>query len=479
MLEEKHTVEIVNHSTQESADTSLYSDSSVDSGAVLPQSLMDELVSLYGMGDLSGVVSKSSALASDYPRSNVLWNILGAAYVGLDDWVAAEVSFSKAIAANPCYPDAHNNLGILFRAQGRINEALESFRHAIRLKPDYVEALFNLGICYLNNREVKLAQTTFSQALSIEPNNVQALFKLISSKLSMFDWKEMDCYKERVLALIEQGNSASPLDIIPIIDDPKHQKDSAISYVSRKVGPGDTENYHVFGNQKIRLAYFSGEYHKEDVADFASELFKTHDRDLFEIYAYSYGPEVENESRHKVINSIDVFDSVTEFSDQASALLARQDTIDIAIDLTGLSKSARPGIFAQRAAPIQINYLGYPGTSGLVQCDYIIADEYIIPSQDQNHYIENVLYLPNYYQISSRREALQTAGNRRKFGLKDGSFIFCCFNNQKKISPDEVLSWSNILNKTENSVIWLLVENEEATVKISLMLFIVLHHNFL
>ena len=192
-----------------------------------------------------------------------------------------------------------------------------------------------------------------------------------------------------------------------------------------------------------------------------AKVIETHDRNFFEVYGYSIRPAKDDKMRHRFIKGFDVFDDVQDMSDQDVALLARQDQIDIAIDLTGYTQNSRSGVFAYRAAPMQINYLGYPGTMGANFIDYIIADPILIPSDSQKHYNEKIIQLPNSYmptdntRIFSEREL-----TRLEMGLPEQGFVFCCFNNNYKISPTEFDVWMRLLLKVEGSVLWLRKSNK-------------------
>jgi predicted O-linked N-acetylglucosamine transferase (SPINDLY family) len=196
-----------------------------------------------------------------------------------------------------------------------------------------------------------------------------------------------------------------------------------------------------------------------------SEVFKLHNKSLFEIIAFSFGPNKQDDWRKKVVQSFDNFIDVTKKSDYEISNMARELKIDIAVDLKGYTKGCRPRIFGDRCAPIQVSYLGYPGTMSTEYIDYLFADEVLIPEDKQKYYSEKIVYLPNSYQANSSKRVVSMASiSRDDFGLPKSGFIFCCFNNSYKITPLTFSSWMRILQQVDGSVLWLL-ENDKNTSK--------------
>ena len=196
----------------------------------------------------------------------------------------------------------------------------------------------------------------------------------------------------------------------------------------------------------------------------AAKIFEKYDRKKFEIYVYSFGLSTnDDEVRQNLINSVNNFKDVINLSEKDIALLARKDNIDIAVDLKGYTKNARTGIFAYRAAPIQINYLGYPGTLGADFIDYIIADPIIIPFDQRHNYSEKIIYLPYTYQPNDNLRKISNKNfNKTEMKLPINGFIFCCFNNSYKISLNEFKIWMRLLKKIKGSVLWLIKSNKWA-----------------
>jgi predicted O-linked N-acetylglucosamine transferase (SPINDLY family) len=213
--------------------------------------------------------------------------------------------------------------------------------------------------------------------------------------------------------------------------------------------------------EKINIAYFSPDFRNHPVSLLTSELFETHNRQRFEVFAFSLQQAtVGDETNLRLRNGFDKFFDVENMSDKEIAQFARHNEVDIAIDLAGLTKYSRTGIFSYRAAPIQVNWLGYPGTIGADFIDYIVADKTIIPVESQSHYLEKVVYLPNSYQVNDRKRLIsERQFTRQKLGLPENGFVFCCFNNNFKILPTTFDGWIRILKSVDESVLWLFKDN--------------------
>jgi predicted O-linked N-acetylglucosamine transferase (SPINDLY family) len=211
------------------------------------------------------------------------------------------------------------------------------------------------------------------------------------------------------------------------------------------------------------VGYFSADFHDHATLHLMSGLLREHDRNRFEIHGYSYGATRGGELRDRVAASMACFTDVRDLSDQAIVDLARSNGLDIAIDLKGYTRHSRSRLFAYRLAPIQINYLGYPGTMGADFIDFMIADRVVVPDRERKFYAEKVIYLPNSYQPNDiTREIARTQTRRADFGLPETGIVFCCFNQSYKITPNEFEIWMRLLRKVDGSVLWLLRSNSWA-----------------
>jgi predicted O-linked N-acetylglucosamine transferase (SPINDLY family) len=216
-------------------------------------------------------------------------------------------------------------------------------------------------------------------------------------------------------------------------------------------------------HERIRVGYFSPDFWQHPVSILAVELFELHDRSRFEITAFGFGPPGEGAMRSRLARAFDRFLEVQGRSDREIALLARELEIDIAVDLCGFTQHCRPGIFAQRAAPLQVNFLGYSGTMGAAYMDYLVADPTLIPEPSRPHYREQILYLPHSVLPHDSQQPIAEAGlTRRQAGLPESGFVFCCFNTVAKITPHTFAGWMRILAQVPGSVLWLSAANPAA-----------------
>ena len=424
---------------------------------------------------------------------------LGNAYKGVGIFDKAVEYLRKAICLNPEYTEAYNNLGNVLLQQGLIDEAIEIFEKAILIKPDIAELHCNLGYSYVKKNEIEKAILAFNKSLDLNPNFIQSYLNLgniLSNKgkiieaIEMYnkallikpdyealrsqklhqlanicDWKAIDKEYSFISHLGINQNFISPWSILSLEDNPaNHRKRSEITAKNRYLQKPIPLTTPISNLKKhIHIGYFSSDFYDHATMRLLSKIFRKHDRERFKIYAYSYDVGKNDEIKEKFINSVDVFNDVSQMSDKNIALLARQDRIDIAVDLKGYTQNNRVGIFAYRASPIQVNFLGYPGTMGAEFIDYLIADKTIIPQEFKNFYSEEIIYMPHSYQPNDDSRLISKKEiTRLEMGLPEDSFVFCCFNNSYKITKVEFDIWMRILQKVQGSVLWLLKTNKWA-----------------
>ena len=341
--------------------------------------------------------------------------------------------------------------------------AVISFKQAIAIKPDFAEAYHHYGIVLtkLNRRDEALM--SFESAISHNPDLDFLMANHLSNKMYLGIWNDLPTHLNDIENQINNGEIfKSPFALLFLIDNPELQRKNAEAFTS-EVHP---QRYSLPSigiyprHKKIRIGYFSGDFHNHPGMHLMAELFECHDKNFFELIAFSFGPDTEDEWRQRVSVCFDQFVDVRLKSDQEIALLARKMEIDIAINRGGYTKGGRPNIFAEGCAPIQVNYLGYPGTTGAEYMDYIIADQTLIPEDKQQYYSEKIVYMPNsYLPPLSNREVAKNLLIRDELGLPVKGFVFCCFNNAYKITPSTFAGWMRILSAVEDSVLWLLEGN--------------------
>ena len=375
-------------------------------------------------------------------------------------------SHDKALSLKYNYHEAYSNRAATLYHLKHLDEALESCNQAIIIKPHYAKSHSNRGAILTELRQFDEALASYNRAIVLKPDIDFLLGYFLHTKMHLCIWDDLPKHLNELTYKINNNEKVvTPFPVLALIDDPKIQKKTAEIYVNEKY----PQSYvlpkidHYPDHAKIRIGYFSADFHNHATMHLMAELFESHNKDKFEIIAFSFGPDTHDEWRQRVLLCFDQFIDVRFKSDRNIALLARTMEIDIAVDLKGFTTDSRAGIFAEGSAPIQVNYLGYPGTMGADYMDYLIADRTLIPEDKQQHYSEKIVYLPNSYQANvSKRSVTETALTRQELGLPDTGFIFCCFNNNYKITPTTFVGWMRILKAVEGSVLWLFESNSSA-----------------
>jgi predicted O-linked N-acetylglucosamine transferase (SPINDLY family) len=375
-------------------------------------------------------------------------------------------SYDHAIKLRPDYAEAHFNRGHVFDLLRLYDEALENYDRAIKLRPDYAEAHTNRGAILDRLKRHDEALESYDCAIHFKPNIDYLLGNVLHCKMQLCDWVNYDQYSSKLVGEVKDKNKgAAPFVLLSLTDDGDVQKKSAEVFITDKYSLGISLpkiSKHL-KHQKIRIGYFSEDFHEHPVSYLLAELFELHDRNQFELFGFSLGVNSQDALRKRIEIAFDHFLDVAGESDEKIALIAREMEIDIAVDLGGLTGGMRTKIFANRAAPIQVNYLGYAGTMGADFIDYIIGDEFLIPRESQRHFSEKIVYLPGTYMVNdSTLKLSQELLSRKSLGLPEDAFIFCCFNAPYKITPSTFFSWMRILKSVNNSVLWLSKMNDTA-----------------
>ena len=371
---------------------------------------------------------------------------------------AAVTSYKKAIALKPDYAEAYYNLGIALQLLKQFDEALFSYKKAITLKPDYAEAYFIMGTALEELKLFDAAVKSYDKAFDLNESVQYLVGMKLHAQMFTCDWHNFEKNLIQINKALKNNDEASPpLPIIGLTTSLAMQRQVAEIWVK------DKYPYNVslgcipkkLNRSKIRIGYYSADFHAHPVSILCVGLFEHHDKLKFEIIAFSFGPETHDEIRGRIKNAFDKFIDVRQKSDKEVALLSRELGVDIAIDLGGYTQNCRTGIFSFRAAPIQLSYIGYLGTMGAEYYDYLIADRTIIPVNSQKYYSEKIVYLPTYQVNDSKQEIPQTALSRQELNLPSSGFVFCCFNANYKITPSTFDGWMRILNAVPESVLLL------------------------
>ena len=408
-------------------------------------------------------------IKADYAEA---YNNRGVALADLKQHEAAVASYDQALDLKTDYAEAYNNRGVSLKELKQLDAALASYDQAILIKADSAEAHNNRGILLGDLRQYAAAIESYDRALLINPAYAFLYGSRLHTKMHICDWRAHNLQVAELLEKVEHGEKAvAPFPILTFTGAPGPHWKAAETWTTEEcpanaaLGPISRRPRH----GKIRVGYFSMDFRNHPVALLVAGLIEAHDRSRFEIYGFSYGPDTQDSMRKRLEGAFDKFFDVRPKSDKDIAALARELEIDIAIDLAGYTNDARTNTFAMRAAPIQVNYLGYPGTMGANYYDYMIADKIVVPQATRHHYVEKIAYLPNSYQANDRsRVVIDEAPFRERFGLPAAGFVFCCFNNNFKIAPNTFAIWMRILQRVEGSVLWLFEDNPAAAANLRL-----------
>ena len=378
-------------------------------------------------------------------------------------------NLKDAIKIKSNNPEAYNNIGLAFFSKGYLLDSINCYKKAINIKPDFEEAYNNMGDALSEKGELYLAIKSFKKAIKLKPDYEKALANKLHQEANICDWDAIEKDKGLICQIGISNKGISPFSLISLEDEPETQRLRSENFIktyhpqkSLKPKPRPIQK-----PKRIRIGYFSSDFYDHATMHLMIKVFEVHNKNDFEVFAYSFGPTQNDKMRSRFKNAVDLFYDVKDLSDREIALLAQKDELDIAIDLKGYTTNSRSGIFAYGAAPIQISYLGYPGTSGASFIDYIIADKVIIPKQNKLFYSEEIIYLPNSYQANDNSRIISnTLISKSEEGLPEKGFVFCSFNSNYKISSTEFDIWMRLLSKTDGSVLWLLKSNKWAEINL-------------
>ena len=394
----------------------------------------------------------------------------GLVFQNLGQYQAALEEYAQALVLKPDYAEAYTNRGLAFQSLGQYQEALEEYAQAIVLNPDTVEAYNNCGVILAKLKQYQAALVAFDKVIALKPDFKFLFGQRLHVKSHLCDWNDFENECKLLQEKIERSEKAAdPFIVLSLINAPSLLRRSADIYAQDKYSVNQPlpKIAKYPKKNKLRIGYFSEDFRNHPVSILMAELFESHDRSQFELTAFSFGPDSQDEMRVRVGAAFDNFIDIRNQTDREVALLARQLEIDIAIDLGGYTGDCRTGIFALRAAPIQVSYIGFLGTMGADFIDYLIADPVIIPEAAKHYYAEKIAYLPSYQANDSKRCIADREFTRNELGLPEQGFVFCCFNNNYKINPLIYDSWMRILKAVEGSVLLLYVDNDECQINLS------------
>jgi predicted O-linked N-acetylglucosamine transferase (SPINDLY family) len=371
---------------------------------------------------------------------------------------AALASYDKCLELQPRFVSALNNRGNVLEKLERNDEALTSYTKCIAAAPTYAAPWKNTGVVSIKLRRYEEAANALARALELDPAE-DAIGHLIYARQQLCDWGDLPALISKLVDGVQKGKVAVPFVLLGATDSAELQLQCAQDYVTKKYALATRTLWRGerYAHERIRIAYLSADFRDHATAYLTAGLFERHDRTKFETIAISFSPHRPDDTRQRIRNAFEKFVDVRNMSDGEVANLLRKLEVDIAVDLMGFTQHHRLGILTLRPAPIQVNYLGYPGTVGARYIDYIIADRVVIPTADQQFYSEKIVCLPDTYQPNDDRRACPALDvTRSGQGLPEHGFVFCSFNKTFKITQMIFDIWMRLLRQVDGSVLWLL-----------------------
>ncbi len=368
-------------------------------------------------------------------------------------------------------PAAAYNLGNALRELGKPQEAEQWYRMALRMAPRDADSHNNLGNVLREQGRLDEAIASYQAALQLNPGLHHALAHLVHQRQHMCDWDGLDLQISQLRQIVREKPQAqvSPFAFLSLPGTTAaEQRLCAENWSRNRFGTlmtqaARTPFVHTRETPpKLRIGYLSGDFRLHPLAFLATELFELHDRSRFEIHAYSYARDDGTPTRKRLERAFDAFHDIVPQSLQQTSQQIHADDIHILVDLTGYTQTSRSGLMALRPAPVQVNWLGFPGTMGAPFVDYLIADDVIIPLGQRQHYAETIIPLPDGYQPNDSQRPVTAMPTRAECGLPEKGFVFCCFNQTFKITPQLFEIWMLLLKENAGSVLWLLECNSWA-----------------
>ncbi|MGA8611337.1 MAG: tetratricopeptide repeat protein [Xanthobacteraceae bacterium] len=411
--------------------------------------------SLLASGRALDALHQCDQLIALNPASADAYNNRGMALQHLRRFGPAIGDYDKAIVLRHDFPQAYVNRGNVLVSLRRPDDALASYRKAVALQPDFADAYNNIGNIYCDCGNYEEALEAYNQALARQVDDSEARSMRLYTKMHLCDWSNFRSECSSVISSIKRGASVYPFTILAFSSSLDEQLRCARLFSkryplsARPFWRGET-----YSHDRIRVAYVSTDFRQHAVASILAGMFENHDKSKFEVTAISIGPDDRSEMRQRLQRAFGHFVDARELSDDEIASRIREAEIDILVDLNGYTAGARFGIFAHRAAPLQVGYLG--GTRGADYIDYLVADRAIVTPAQRPYYAEKIVYLPDSFQpADDRRVVSDKSYARAELGVPEKGFVFCCFNNSYKIVPRNFDSWMRILKRIEGSVLWL------------------------
>jgi predicted O-linked N-acetylglucosamine transferase (SPINDLY family) len=396
---------------------------------------------LQGMGRFEEALANYAAALELEPNNAVLLYNHGRVLQDLGRFGQALVSYEKAVALNPSFANAWNNRGNVLRSLRYRAEAKQSYDRALALNPNYAEALYNRGnFLWAENHDYHAAIRDLEKAFALDPTYDYLPGEIFYLRLHGADWRDFDSLRARIREGVRAGHQMiQPFQYQAVSDSPADQQSCAIRFARDRFPAMPPLQPKPRQGLKIRLGYVCGEFREHATAYLTAGLFERHDRQKFSLIGFDNGWDDGSVIRARLTGAFDAMIDISGLSDRQAAEKIRDQQIDILVNLNGSVGLHRMGVFAYRPAPIQVNYLGCPATTGAPYMDYILADGIVIPQNEERYFTEKVVALPDSYQINDRKRSIAaTAPSRAECHLPDDALVFLQFQQWLQIDAGNV-----------------------------------------
>ena len=422
------------------------------------------------------------------------YNNRGIALAEIKNYSDAIKDYEICIKLKPNFPDAYINKGISLKEIGKYDDALKDYKTVLKLFPRSTKAYTNLGNLQKEQQKYEDAIKSYEKAISLDETNYIAynnlgiiyqelknysealknyrntfrinskfefiIGKILHCKMHLCDWKDYEKLKKEIIKGVESNLEViEPFPILGLTDNLKILKKVSEIYSKKKFFSSRQIKFKL-NHDKLKIGYFSSDFHNHPVSHLIKDVFKYHDKSKFEVIGFHHGTKYDKWTT-EIKKNFDEFIDLNKLKTSEIELFIREKNLDIAINLNGYTANSKNEIFSKRIARIQINYLGYTGTMGSDFMDYLIADKTVIPEKDKKYYSEKILHLPNCWLPSSKhREISKKNFEKKDFLIPKNKFVFCNFNNIYKITPEIFKIWMNILLNSDESILWLISKND-------------------
>jgi predicted O-linked N-acetylglucosamine transferase (SPINDLY family) len=406
---------------------------------------------------------RAVSAASDFAEA---WLNRGNLLISVNRHEEALTMFERALALQPSLAEAWLGVGNALCLLKRYKNALAAYDKALTIRSDLAAAQFGRGSVFAALKRHRDAAEAYATVLSIDPQHPFAEGLALHQKTFACDWSGIDALIKRIEDEIVAGKlSAEPFILQSVTKSVRTLQLCSELYNREKYPAGNVKPFHSQVStvrEKIHIGYLSGEFREQATAHLIVGVLEHHDRSRFGIYCFDNGWDDGSEIRQRINAAVPEIIDIRKLGDEAALATIRKAGIDVLVNLNGYFGEQRTQLFAQRGAPIQVSYLGFPGTLGASYIDYIVADRDVIPEHHKQFYTEKIVYLPSCYQANdNKKEIAPNVPSRIDCGLPETGFVFCCFNSSYKILPEIFDRWMKILSQVSDSFLWLLSDNPE------------------